>query len=313
MLEGLTNTTFIASAGGGSIIHHITSYGGDQPLPFQKAIPLSAGWVPVTTDKQQEDATNIFLSNLNATTVGEAQNASSSEVILANARAIGAAPWSFFGYGPVVDGSLVPSHPQVSLLKGHFNRDVSVMTGHVSHESPSFSPPFVKTNIELEEFIGGLFPTVKPGVVEYILDTLYPEPGLNRTLKFLAELGFTCNVNYLRQAFEGKTYNYEFKVPPSLHGSDFPYVFYGGPDSKDVKGGVYHGPLGAVRVDLAVMLQRYITNFVKGGDPNGEGLPEFPSSGVGARMLALDTEGVAVERDTTDNERCSWLQSVPYG
>ena len=46
------------SAGAGSIMHHITAYGGQKgKAPFQRAILQSPGWLPSTADKANE---NIF-------------------------------------------------------------------------------------------------------------------------------------------------------------------------------------------------------------------------------------------------------------
>ncbi|MBE3048741.1 carboxylesterase family protein [Candidatus Bathyarchaeota archaeon] len=305
--------TFIESAGGGSIIHHITSYGGWDPVPFQRAFTLSAGWVPVTTDQQQVDSAKHFLDYLNVTTIQEAQEASTESAILANAMAIRAAPWSTFRYGPVVDSLYVPDHPSILLHDGDFRADVSVMTGHVMDESSLFTPPFVKTDQDLTDFLYGLYPTAEDGVVDYMVDNLYPDPGIKRTMKILSDIGFVCNVNYLRKAFCGQTYNYKFRIPPAIHSSDMAYVFYNGPGPDEVDGGLYDGPLGPVIVEVALVLQQYVVNFIKYGDPNGPGLPLFPRADENTTMLTIDTDGMGVAAADTDNERCEWLQSVPYG
>ncbi|KAI8167090.1 Carboxylesterase [Colletotrichum sp. SAR 10_71] len=303
-------TVMGGSAGGGSIVHHITAYGGLKPAPFARAIPLSAGWIPVTSQYEQENSTNSFLQLLNVTTVEEAQNSSTEEAILANAKAVGSSKWISTTYGPVIDGGLVPALPGISLLKGEFDHNVSIMTGHAANEGANFSPPFVETNDQMAAMIRDAWPTIEEPVVSYILDELYPEPGVNRTMLYVAELGFACNVNYLARAFGNNTYNYEFRVHPGVHGSDFPYAFYNGPD--EVEGGIYVGSLGPVIVDVARTLQGYIVNFVKSGNPNGLGLPEFPVSGANAGMLAFNNSGVSVVGDTTANERCLWLQKALY-
>lgn len=35
-------------------------------------------------------------------------------------------------------------------------------------------------------------------------------------------LGFSCNVDYLRKAFDGKTYDYKWEAPPAIRASDLP-------------------------------------------------------------------------------------------
>ena len=267
------------------------------------------------------DTAKHFLDYLNVTTIQEAQEASTESVISANAMAIRGAPWSTFRFGPVVDGIYVTDHPSISLHDGDFPPDISVMTGHVTDEASVFTPPFVKTNEDLTDFLNGLYPTAEDGVVDYMVDKLYPDPGINRTMNILSDIGFVCNVNYLRKAFYGQTYNYKFRIPPAIHSGDLAYVFYHGPDLDEVDDGIYDGPLGPVIVEIALVLQKYVVNFIKYGDPNGRGhgrghgrgLPPFPRADENTTMLTIDTDGMGVAKDDTDNERCEWLQSVPYG
>lgn len=309
-----TDRGFPESAGGGSIVHHITSYRSWwwRRAPFRQAITLSPGWVPVTSEQAQEHAATIFMDYLNATNLKDAQSATTEDAILANALAVGAAPYTSFGYGPVVDGTLIQKHPSIALQDGDFDSSITVMTGHVTNESPSFAPPFVKTDDELTSFLYSLFPTADSSAIDYIIGNLYPTPGINRTMNVVADIGFTCNVAYLSKAFNGDIYNYKFTVPPALHGSDVPYAFYNGPDLEDVPGGIYYGPSGPVSVGLAQVLQGYIVNFVKNGDPNGPGLAKFPRGDKDATMLTLGTDGVGVTPDDAENQRCKWLQSMPY-
>ncbi|KAK6206388.1 acetylcholinesterase [Colletotrichum tabaci] len=254
-------TVMGGSAGGGSIMHHITGYGGMRPPSFKGAITLSAGWVPISSQYQQESGAQAFLRHLNVTTIEEARSADTKNVILANALAIGSSIWTSFTYGPAVDGLLVPAQPGISLLKGEFDRNVSVMTGHTSNEGPYFSPPNVTTDEDLSSALLALYPGAQAPTIQYLLNDLYPTPGLNRTLELFANLGFTCNTDYLRQAFDNRTYNYEFRVAPGTHGTDFPYAFYSGPDPNETEDGIHVGSLGPVDVRLAQTLQGYITNF----------------------------------------------------
>jgi carboxylesterase type B len=43
------------SAGASSIMTHITSFGGDEVVPFQKAIMQSPAWPPVSTPEFYQD------------------------------------------------------------------------------------------------------------------------------------------------------------------------------------------------------------------------------------------------------------------
>ena len=60
---------------------------------------------------------------------------------------------------------------------------------------------------------------------------------------------------------------------------------------------------------LPPVLQGYITNFAIAGNPNGMGLPHFPTDGNNATEVGLSATGLNVEinsymKDPTDNPRC---------
>lgn len=287
-------------------MHALTTRAGVDTPRFQRAIALYSGYVPVTSNFQQENATETFYKHLNVSSLAEAREASSEAVILANAEVIGRASYTNFPFGPVLDGSLIPQHPSIAFLTGGFNRDVQVMTGHSVNEAVTFAAPYVETDEEFEEFLRELYPTIRDPVVNYIKQELYPGENVNRTINFVSDNGMKCNTDYLRRAYGRQTYGYEFQIPPSFHGSDFPYYFYSGPDPEDVGE-------GNALPSVARILQRYIINFVKHGDPNGEGLDEFPAAGEESLMLAITEDGMTVARDATDSEQCRWLQKVLYG
>lgn len=88
------------SAGGGSIMHQITAYGGNKgPVPFQQAIPQSPAFQPIPGNFQPETTTLQFLKALNVSTVQEARGLSSMELRNANSAVVGAAGYGQFTFG----------------------------------------------------------------------------------------------------------------------------------------------------------------------------------------------------------------------
>lgn len=302
------------SAGGGSIMHQITAYGGNKPSPFQRAIIQSPGLTPTVSQFKQENNTQTFLSLLNVSTIEEARRLSSEDLINANAWQVGNASYSSYVWGPVVDGLFVPALPGISLLNGGFSHDVSVMVGHNKNEGPSFVPPWANNTAALR----ALFPGTDSSVVDYIVNTLYPanfsdpmisarySSGINRTIAMVNEEIFICNTNYLARAFNNETYNYEFQVPPALHGQDVSYTYWNG-ETTDNSTGLSH-----MVAPIAKIMQGYITNFIATGNPNGPGLPVFPKQGQNATMLGIgaDVANIKVQRDDTANKRCLWWQKA---
>ncbi|KZN84710.1 Secreted lipase [Penicillium chrysogenum] len=302
------------SAGGGSIMHQITAYGGNKPSPFQRAIIQSPGLTPTVSQFKQENKTQTFLSLLNVSTIEEARQLSSDDLINANSWQVGNASYSDYVWGPVVDGLFVPALPGILLLNGGFSHNVSVMVGHNKNESPSFTPPWANNTAAIR----ALFPGTDLSVIDYIVNELYPanfsdpaisaryNSGINRTIAMVNEEIFTCNTNYLARAFENETYNYEFQVAPALHGQDVSYTYWNG-EATDHSTGVSH-----MVAPIAKLMQAYITNFIATGNPNGPGLPIFPKQGHNATMLGIsgNSANVKVQPDDTANMRCVWWQKA---
>lgn len=299
------------SAGGGSIMHQITAYGGTVPAPFQQAIPQSPGFSPIPSNFYQEEIFQQFLNVLNVKTIEEARQLPSSVLIAANAAQVGLrSMYGSYTYGPVVDGSFVPGLPGKLLLQGAFDKSVRVMVGHNSDEGVYFADARVTDDTALAAFIRRSFPGIQDSVVNYVVKTLYPavydgsQPysnGLDRTILIISELIFTCNTNYLARAYGNNTYNYQFSVPPGLHGFDVPYTFYNGVSADPT-----------FNATVAMALQDYLTSFAQNGEPSGEGFPSFPLYGPSSTEINLNITGINPIKDPTANPRCLFWQKALY-
>ncbi len=102
--------------------HQVTAFGGQKPVPFQRAIPQSPALVPLPGIQQQEDTFQQFLSLLNISTLEEARMLPSDKLITANSKQISNAPYATFIYGPAVDGLFSPEIPSKLLLQGSCKR-----------------------------------------------------------------------------------------------------------------------------------------------------------------------------------------------
>lgn len=299
------------SAGGGSIMHQITAYGGNVSAPFQQAIAQSPGFLPIVSKNQQEEIFQEFLTVLNVSTLEEARKLPSSALIEGNAAQIGLlSRYGTYTYGPVVDGSFVPDLPGRLFLQGAFDKDVKIMAGHTSNEGVLSADPRVADDTALAAFIRESFPDVQDSVVGRIISTLYPavydgsQPyrnGLDRTILIVSELIFTCNTYYLARAYENKTYNYQFSVPPALHAFDVPYTFYNGSSADP-----------SFNATVAKALQEYLTSFAQDAVPSGEGLPKFPLYGSSSMEMNLNISGISPITDPTANPRCLYWQKALY-
>ena len=312
------------SAGGGSIMHQITAFGGLLPVSFQRAIPQSPGWLPISQQYVMENTTINFFRNLNVSSLAEARSASSLSVLTANYNTIRASAYGSYTFGPVVDGIFVPTQPGLSLITGMaYAKNISLLIGHNTYEGPLFTPPYVKTDEDIAQYLRMTFPAATLPVITYIVRTLYPadysgaypwKTPIDRTIALVTESIFTCNTNYLARAYKNNTYNYEFGIPPAVHGVDILSTFYQGQGTNLSQ---------AVYAPVANAMQTYITNFAMSGSPNMPSLnsvnmtlPFFPMQGMNATEMYLGykinnmtiTPDIRTQRDPTANIRCSFWQ-----
>ncbi|KAI9706591.1 MAG: hypothetical protein M1836_003598 [Candelina mexicana] len=307
------------SAGGGSIMHHITAYGGSgPPALFHQAIPQSAAWYPMTSDTQQENMTHQFLNAAGVSTIEEARRLPMQKLRDASSLLIQEAEYGQYFFGPVVDGDYVPELPGQLLLEGKFDRNVALMIGHQANEGLRYTSPTVQTEAAFKELLTTAFPQISPQELNYLIETLYPPtksltplmyglsrstpvPVYERATLLTAESCFTCNTYYLSTAFSRQTHNYIFNVTgATLHGFDVPYTFFTNPNP------------GVKFENVAKDLQRYITSFVILGRPQGDGLPFWEEYGEAGNVFEFNEEGYMIQDDDTANGRCVWWQKGLY-
>lgn len=312
-------TIFGESAGGGSVIHQITAFGGDGkvPLLFQQAVPQSAGWFPIGSPHEQERIFRDFLARANASSLADARHAEEEVLIAANARQVARSVYGQFTYSPAVDGDFVPLDPKALLAQGRFAAGVRVLAGHNADEGLLFAPP-VTSDETFVDFVRDAFPSAAPDVVDYITRTLYPPVGnssalykndIERAALLSSEAFFTCNDFALNRASENDSYRYLFAVPPGLHGQDVGYTYYDpAARSNESDDSILYRLFGPVNETLALVLQDYITSFAASGVPESavDGLAKVDVYGRNASFVRLDKSGIEEVRDPAANERCRW-------
>lgn len=318
------------SAGGGSIMHQITAFGGLKgPAPFQQAVLQSPAFKNGVSNIQQEQIFDGFLSLLNVSNIGEARQLPSTALIAANIAQVAKSSYGEFTYGPVVDGLFTPATPGKLLLEGSYDHNLTLMLGYNADEALLFTNPAITNDSAFNELVLQSLLTIDPDVADYIGNVLYPPkmPGtlglsgysdeIGRAVLVITESSFTyvvmiskrtaaradftrCNTFYLDKAFNNETFVYQFNVPPALHGQDVAYTFFNGPSSL-----VLSSP-------IAVALQEYITSFAIDGKPSGPSLPKFPVYGDDADILKLDATNITEIMDPVANQRCNWWQQALY-
>ncbi|KAL7951249.1 Alpha/Beta hydrolase protein [Trichoderma barbatum] len=307
------------SAGGTSVMHHITSYGGrKEEVSFQRAIAQSPGFHPAPGNAQQEAmyaktlASASQITGKNITSLSGLRGLSEADLYYTNYLVVATSIYGLFSYGPAVDGDFVPRLPGELLLTGQFNKKLQVMVGHSADEGLVFSSPYIQNNGDFGDYLGSVFPSTRPEVIDYMSGVLYPpifdgslgyKNQLQRLDLMFSEFAFTCNTRYLDVAFKNQTYSYLFNIWPALHGQDNAYLYF--PNSA-------FGSEVPVNSTIAKIFQGYITNFVKTGNPNRGELPIWTQYGSNSSVLSINAGGLSPAKDRVANERCAWWQQALF-
>lgn len=301
-------TVFGGSAGGGSVLHQITAYGGAKPVKFQKAIALYPGWQPIPSQQYQEENASGFLGHLNVSTIEDARAASSHDIIRANIRQVALSASGTFAFGPSVDGVFVPANPPELLRTGRHAKNITVLASYSESDGVEFVPADVLSDLDFESYLRRIEPTIQQPVVDHIVNKLYPsiydgsrpyKTPFDRISRFGRDIFFACNPHYLAQALD--TYLYEWAVFPALHGTDFPSIEYAGPrDAISPLAPLWHQ-----------QLQDYFTSFILNGTVNGPGNQYWPV-GRDASINTFNSSSIYVRADPIAGSVCKYFQKGLY-
>jgi carboxylesterase type B len=307
---------FGESAGGGSIMHHITAHGGNGTIPFQQAIPQSPGFFPYVPSEIKRIFGTVLgnaslVANKSITSADELRDLSFEELYSLNQIMVGQSSYGQFQFGPVVDpspNSYVPDLPGRLLVEGKYHK-LPVLIGHNTNEGLLFTPPFVQTQDEFMSFIAEALPTTTKSQQNELATELYPDvyngtygytTPLARTALTISDLAFTCNAFWLSETME-QSYAYLFSIPPGIHGEDIPYTFFNGDTSTlDLT--------ATVVPNVAIQLQRYLTSFAINGVPTGIEL--YSDGGM---VTNVNRTGLGSElKDPAARSQCQFWQEAPY-
>lgn len=294
-------TASVVSAGGGSILHHITAKGGKRTPAFKRAFLNSPGYLPIVTSAVAQNITQTFLSYLNVNTIEEARQLPTEKLIRANADHILSSTTDYV-FGPAVDGDYVPDLPAKLLQAGRFNKKVEVLLSHETYEGGTYVAPYVVTDDDFQAYLQIIQPSMSAAEKRKVIE-LYPGPDAARTVFFTGDYVFSCQTDYVARALSDKAYLYEYNVTLPFHGNDLAWTFAGANPAS-------YG--NALIQPQAGYLQEYITNFIKKGNPNGKGLPKFPIYGKNASSNFVSNTGVTTGRATHNNPKCRWFQEKLY-
>lgn len=190
---------------------------------------------------------------------------------------------SEFSGGPVVDGWVIPDYPAIIYRQG-LQHDVPLLGGTNADEGTIFSLRATYTTKEerletMRERFGedadeilALYPAetaeeLRASSAEFMGDTVFIAPT-RATVRGMSTVSSKAYLyHFTRAQSEGRLASFG-----AFHGSEIPYVF----NSARPAPGTEPATLSETDVRLAEAMNTYWAQFAKTGDPNGNGLPEWP-------------------------------------
>ncbi|EHK26551.1 uncharacterized protein TRIVIDRAFT_52507 [Trichoderma virens Gv29-8] len=294
------------SAGAGSIVHHLTAFGGQgDALPFTQAVTQSPAFSINSNLDTQNQRFQEFLNLLGVGSLDEARTLPSEQLIMANQMQAFNSSYGGGTYSVAVDGTYVPAQPGLLFLNGSFHQNVNIYSGHNVDEGLVFTNPLLMLNGTYPELLQSLFSNLTASEMTFIENSLYPPVfdgsygyanEFERASTTVADVSIVCNVDYMGRAYNNATYSYEFSVYPGIHAQDLAYEF---------------NSTSVVNQTVASAFQAYISSFVDTGIPVGHNLPPIPQYGPDALTMNLTTTGIEIATPANiDRERCAYWQNL---
>lgn len=165
------------SAGASSIMHHITSFGGNtnpRKPSMQGAIIQSPGFFPQPNGTQDDEMYTRFLELTKVKDLDALLTVDTKVLQDANAKMVHESMYGYFNFGPTIDGNYVPDLPGKILAQETFPIP-AMLLGHMKLDGLLFTPPWIRTTPALLDYVGELFPSVPQSVLDMIASG-YPVP-----------------------------------------------------------------------------------------------------------------------------------------
>lgn len=270
------------SAGAGSILHHLTAFGGAQDPLFSRAVLESPAYEFLFDRKGSLEQTfQDFAAFAGCAGLGvSCLRAASTKNISDASVALSEAAPPVRTFGPSADGAFVRQLAPLEFASGHYWKGISsIILSHTSREGDSFVGNTIETDQGFNEFVDSIFPAYsKTAGVNSAIETQYPPvmSGTNRKysserdrlIDVTQDSSFQCNVRYLSDAYKGKNWNIRYSATTGLHGVDLVPTFYNLNIDVPILGTEISLPLVPGFGSFAQAYQSYLVSHARTGNPN---------------------------------------------
>lgn len=292
-----SNVTIFGESAGGYAVSMLTAAPMAEGL-FHRAISESGGSMapPRMTLQQAEEQGKTYLSKLGADTIAAAR-ALSAEEIQKGTQGMG-------DFWPAPDGVAVVADQYERFEAGEFN-DTPILVGTNSNEGALFMTQPV-TSDGFETMIRGQYAAGAEDLLKaypHATDDAATQSArdIMRDSTFAWPTWAWASLHSRNGKNKAFVYYFDHRTPDSpdgaTHAAEIPYVF-GNLSSMGPRGAGSDGPEDKALSDL---MRSYWINFATKGDPNGEGIPEWPAFDEKEQMvMVLDGEAGAVNHPNLD-------------
>ncbi|ORY61476.1 Alpha/Beta hydrolase protein [Pseudomassariella vexata] len=308
------------SAGGGSVSHHLTAYGGRDDHLFIGAAPQSIFWPTQRTVREMEFQFDRFVNDTACSgeqdPISCLRSASLSIIMAASAVSPfpGASntPLPLWYWLPVVDGGLIPDLMYKLFQEGKFVK-VPILVANTDDEGASFASNATNSS-DMAAFFKNNYPKLSSIELQQLIETYPLQPAVPKhaayfpsTAAAYGDATFICPGHELASTFShyvapDHVWNYRFNVqdPDSIaaglgtaHAVDVPAIL--GPG---YSGSAYRS-YSDVNAAIVPITMDYWISFIRSLDPNKYRAPDAPvwepwGTGTG-RRLKLETNATQME------------------
>ncbi|MFB3167830.1 carboxylesterase/lipase family protein [Neobacillus sp. 179-C4.2 HS] len=307
------NVTIFGESAGAMSIGVLLGFPSAQGL-FHKAILQSGAAANVHSS---EKATKIA-GHLLATLQVEPTNLSKLEELSVEQLIQAADLVPPMSLGPVIDGVSLPRHPEEAIADGSA-KDITILIGTNKDEYNIFSVFDPEWKNADETKVTQLFEKTFGPLVPLISSYHEGNQPLSQELynKLLTMSVFTYPAQRLtelqvKQGAPVWMYRFDWETPvfggalKSTHALEIPFVFntLDTPNTENFTGS------SPEREFVASQMHQAWINFARNGNPNSEGLPEWPQYNLNDRSTLIFNIESVVENDPNRKERMIWEQAT---
>ena len=286
------NVTIFGVSGGAHSVGLLMSSPLSKGL-FVKAILESGAWWdselgPLETFSQARERGAAFQRKLGAASITQLRALSAATISSASAYNITTDPKQT-SFAPSLDNYVLTNNPGTVFLAGQ-QMKVPVLGGFVGDEGFSFQP-FGIPHATAEQFDTGATRYFGSRIAQF--STLFPDATPAQLNASFIELTGDMVIREQTWAAIDSQYHtaglppnsvwiYQFNYtsaysPIAAHTSEVAFVFGNLLPNPAIFGSIPQGPPSAQDVAMSNTMSTYWTNFAKTGNPNGQGLPDWPA------------------------------------